>query len=60
MAFDELDTLRDWRNRKYRAGFQVDTDELTEALGLVESFLKTVANWFAEHHAKLLTRGLQP
>ena len=60
MAFDELDTLRDWRNRKYRAGFQVDTDELTEALELVASYLKIVANWFAEHHAKLLTRGLQP
>ena len=34
--------------------------KLTEALEMVESFLKTVAKWFAEHHAKLLTRGLQP
>lgn len=59
-AFDELDTLRDWRNRKYRAGFQVDAHELVEALVLVESFLKTVADWFAEHHAQLLARGLKP
>lgn len=57
---DELDTLRDWRNRKYRAGFQVDAHELVEALVLVESFLKTVADWFAEHHAQLLARGLKP
>lgn len=60
MAFDELDTLRDWRNRKYRAGFQVDSVELAEAIELVATFLNTVAHWFAEHHAKLLTRGLQP
>lgn len=60
MSFDELDTLRDWRNRKYRAGFQVDAQELAEALELVESFLKTVADWFAERHANLLARGMQP
>ena len=29
---DELDTLRDWRNRKYRAGFNVETKELELSL----------------------------
>jgi hypothetical protein len=56
--FDELDTLRDWRNRKYRAGYEVHPDELTEAIGWVEPFLKTVAQWFAEHHANVMARGL--
>ena len=56
---DELDTLRDWRNRKYRAGYEVQPDELTEALGWVEPFLNGVAKWFAEHHPTLMTRGLQ-
>ena len=57
--YDELDTLRDWRNRKYRAGYEVQPDELTEALGWVEPFLNGVAQWFAEHHPTLMTRGLQ-
>ena len=58
--YDELDTLRDWRNRKYRAGYAVLPDELAEALGVVEPFLTTVAQWFAEHHTALLARGLKP
>ena len=58
--YDELDTLRDWRNRKYRAGYEVQADELNEALGWVEPFLSGVAQWFAERHATLMARGLQP
>jgi hypothetical protein len=56
--YDELDTLRDWRNRKYRAGYSVLPDELAEAIELVEPFLKTVADWFYQQHAPLLKRGM--
>lgn len=58
--YDELDTLRDWRNRKYRAGYSVLPDELAEAIELVEPFLITVADWFYQQHAPLLKRGLGP
>jgi len=57
--YDELDTFRDWRNRKYRAGYEVQADELNEALGWVEPFLSGVAQWFAERYATLMARGLQ-
>jgi hypothetical protein len=58
--YDELDTLRDWRNRKYRAGYEVLPEELAEAVAWVKAFLKTVAQWFADQHAPLLKRGVQP
>lgn len=58
--FDELDTLRDWRNRKYRAGHEVLPEELAEALAWVKAFMTTVAQWFADHHADLLKRGMKP
>jgi hypothetical protein len=58
--YDELDTLRDWRNRKYRAGYEVLPEELAEAVAWVKAFLKTVAQWFADHHAPLLKRGVKP
>lgn len=58
LRYDELDTLRDWRNRKYRAGFAVDTNELDEALTWVAPFLEDVARWFHQHHAKLLQQGM--
>lgn len=38
---DELDTLRDWRNREYRAGFNVEPEELGEAIAWVSPFLAT-------------------
>jgi hypothetical protein len=56
--FDELDILRDWRNRKYRAGFTVEDSELEEALEWVVAFLSDVARWYEEHHRELLRRGL--
>ena len=56
--YDELDTLRDWRNRKYRAGYSVLPDELAEAIDLVKPFLKSVADWFYLQHAPLLKRGM--
>jgi hypothetical protein len=56
--YDELDTLRDWRNRKYRAGFAMDVSELEEALTWVAPFLEDVARWFQQHHAKLIKQGM--
>lgn len=58
--YDELDSLRDWRNRKYRAGLTVSASELDEALHMVEPFLATVADWFGKHHAKLMMQGSAP
>ncbi|MBC7701787.1 hypothetical protein [Aquabacterium sp.] len=55
---DELDTLRDWRNRKYRAGFAVHASEVEEALQWVAPFLTEVAHWFHEQHSKLMKQGL--
>lgn len=52
--FDELDTLRDWRNRKYRAAFKVELDEVEEAIAIAAPFLSQVAEWFASRHATLL------
>jgi tellurite resistance protein len=57
---DELDTLRDWRNRKYRAGFNVDAEELAEAIAWVEPFLDEVGRWFHREHAALVKQGLAP
>lgn len=55
---DELDTLRDWRNRKYRAGFNVETMELEEAIAWVSPFLDDVAAWFKRQQASLIKQGL--
>lgn len=55
---DELDTLRDWRNRKYRAGFNVETMELEEAIAWVSPFLDDVAAWFKRQQAALIKQGL--
>ena len=55
---DELDTLRDWRNRKYRAGFSVESAELAEAIGWVTLFLDEVGRWFQREQAALVKQGL--
>lgn len=56
--FDALDALRDWRNRKYRAGLVSTGEEAIEAVGLVEPYLADVAAWFASAHPALLKQGL--
>jgi len=55
--FDELDTLRDWRSRKYRSGFKVEFSEVDEAIAIATPFLEKVAEWFASHHATLLKQA---
>lgn len=57
---DELDTLRDWRNRKYRAGFNVEPEELGEAIAWVSPFLDDVGRWFKKEKAALVKQGLAP
>ncbi len=57
---DDLDALRDWRNRKYRAGQLATVAEVNEAIALVRPFLADVATWFQAHHADLIKRGLAP
>ncbi|HSW04189.1 hypothetical protein [Aquabacterium sp.] len=56
--FDTLDALRDWRNRKYRAGLVSTADEAREAVALAEPWLADVATWFAAAHPALLKQGL--
>ena len=56
--FDEIDALRDWRNRKYRAGQFSTIAEVTEAIALVTPFQADVATWFATEHPTLLKQGL--
>lgn len=56
--FDALDALRDWRNRKYRAGQFSTIDEVNEAIALVTPFQADVAAWFASRHAALVKQGL--
>ncbi len=56
--FDELDTLRDWRNRKYRAGKLSTAAEVEEAIALVKPFLADVACWFAGQHPVLMKQGM--
>lgn len=56
--FDELDTLRDWRNRKYRAAFKVEPDEVDEAIAIAAPFLGQVADWFATKHITLIKRAV--
>lgn len=56
--FDALDALRDWRNRKYRAGFVSTAEEATEAVTLAEPYLIDVAAWFAATHSALMRQGL--
>lgn len=56
--FDELDALRDWRNRKYRAGQFSTLAEVEEAIALVTPFQAAMAAWFAKQHAVLMKQGL--
>lgn len=56
--FDELDALRDWRNRKYRAGQFSTVAEVEEAIALVTPFQAAVAGWFANQHPVLLKQGI--
>jgi hypothetical protein len=56
--YDELDALRDWRNRKYRAGQFSTAAEVEEAIALVKPFQADMAIWFANQHAVLMKRGL--
>jgi hypothetical protein len=56
--YDELDALRDWRNRKYRAGQFSTLAEVEEAIALVKPFQADMATWFANQHAVLMKRGL--
>lgn len=58
IRYDELDTLREWRNRKYRPGQLVQLVEVAEALALVEPFLTDVSAWFNAHHGTLIKQGL--
>jgi hypothetical protein len=55
---DELDALRDWRNRKYRAGQMSTVNEVGEAIAMVAPFQVAVASWFAREHAELMKQGL--
>lgn len=57
---DELDTLRDWRNRKYRAGFSIEPQELAEAVAWVSPFLDAVGRWFIKEKSALVKQGLAP
>ena len=57
--FDEVDTLRDWRSRKYRSGFKVEPYEVDEAIAIAEPFLADVAQWFGANHATLLKQAAQ-
>jgi len=59
MRFDELDALRDWRNRKYRAGQFTTIEEVDEAIALVTPFQADVAAWFASRHSNLMKQGAQ-
>ena len=56
--FDELDALRDWRNRKYRAGQFSTLAEVEEAIALVTPFQAAMAAWFAKQHPVLMKQGL--
>jgi hypothetical protein len=56
--FDELDALRDWRNRKYRAGQSATAEEVEEAVALVTSFQGDVSSWFNDHHRVLIQQGM--
>ena len=56
--FDALDALRDWRNRKYRAGLVSTAEEATEAVALAEPYLADVAAWFATAYPALPKQGL--
>ncbi len=56
--FDELDSLREWRNRKYRAGQFSTAAEVDEGIALVKPFLVDAANWFATQHPVLMKQGM--
>lgn len=56
--FDQLDALRDWRNRKYRPGHETSVEEVEEAVRWVEPYLEEVAKWFSQTHAPLMKQGM--
>lgn len=56
--FDELDALRNWRNRKYRAGQFSKAEEVEEAIAMVTPFQADVAHWFADQHPVLMKQGM--
>ena len=55
---NELDALRGWRNRKYRAGQFSTPAEVEEAVALVKPFQASVATWFADQHPVLMKQGM--
>ncbi len=60
VRFDELDALRDWRNREYRAGQFTTVQEVAEAIAWVTPFQDDVAAWFARQHPALMKQGRTP
>jgi len=56
--FDQIDALRDWRNRKYRAGQFTTVEEVNEAIVLVRPFQAEAAEWFERKHPTLIKQGM--
>jgi len=57
-SFDQIDALRDWRNRKYRAGQFTTVEEVNEAIVLVRPFQAEAAEWFERKHPTLIKQGM--
>jgi len=51
---DEVDALKDWRNRKYRAAQEVSQQEVADALELVDRYLAQTLDWFQRRKPNLV------
>lgn len=54
--FDEIIALKDWRNRKYTAGFTAKESDISDAIKTSDLFLETCVNWIEDKHPNIFTK----
>lgn len=54
--FDEVDSLREWRNRKYTAGFTAKEQDISDAVDTARLFLDMAIAWLELHLPKFSQR----
>lgn len=53
-VFDEMDAVREWRNRKYSAAFFVNDQDVKDAIDCARQSLSRTESWFQHNHPDIL------
>lgn len=54
--FDEIDALREWRNRKYSAGFTARLQDMADAVATASAYLSLSVAWLQEKFPQIRER----